>query len=465
MFEGLYLMTAQGGIKMNHYLLKQGIIVTDTEEFLGSIEVKDGKIKKVYRSGEVLPELAEIDLKGKYVFPGFMDSHVHMNEPGDSSREDLYHATAAAALAGITTVIDMPNSNTPVITDAKCLAMKIDCIEKNANINVAAWGALVNYNFEHLKELHDAGVKVFKSFLCDPDKGYTMLTNEEIRKAMKIVKEFDGVIGFHCEDNAVLQEYKKKALEEDGDTRIGYLHSRPVKAEYESAMEVIAAAKETGCTTYICHTSHPMILEAIEKAKEEGYKIYAESCPHYLLFTQDKYLEYGGRFKCCPPIRDHEARKGLLECFKNGKIDTIGSDHCPVPISFKEEEKYGCIDLFNGMSGLQSAVMAAFDYLVNQNGVSTSLFAKAFSSNIAKIFGLGDRKGAIKETYDADLTIVDPEKEWCVKPEELMYVNQYSPYDGCKGKGCAVMTILGGEIIMQDGVLLLERKGTFVAGK
>lgn len=446
---------------MQRYLIKNGTIVRNIEMFKGSVEIADGKIIKVYREGESLPEIAEIDVSGKLVFPGFMDSHVHMNEPGKTEREDISHATAAAAVGGITTVMDMPNSNNPIISNAENLEMKKECIKKSANVDVAAWGALVNYNFDKLEELNKAGVKVFKSFLCEPDAGYTVLTPEEIREAMNIIKSFGGVAGFHCENYPLLQKYRKEVLESMPDSREAYLKSRPVKAEYESAMEVIAAARETGCTTYICHTSHPSILEEIDKARKEGCTIYAETCPHYLIFTNEMYLKYGGRFKCCPPIRDEEARRGLLQCLKEGKIQTIGSDHCPVPEELKDESKFGYISLFNGMAGIQSAVQASFDYLVTKNQVSPTIFAQIFSTNIAKVFGLYGKKGDICEGFDADITIIDPKKEWKVKKEELLYVNKFSAYDDCEGIGCPVMTILRGEIIAKDGKLIMENRGCF----
>lgn len=446
---------------MQRYLIKNGTIVRSSEMFKGSIEIADGKIIKVYKENEALPEIAEIDASGKLVFPGFLDSHVHMNEPGKTDREDISHATAAAAVGGITTVMDMPNSNNPVIFNAENLELKKECITKSANVDVAAWGALVNYNLDKLEALNEAGVKVFKSFLCEPDTGYTVLSPEEIREAMKTIKSFGGVAGFHCENYPLLLKYRQEVLETMPDSREAYLKSRPVEVEYESAMEVIAAAKETGCTTYICHTSHPSILEEIDKARKEGFAIYAETCPHYLIFTNEMYLKHGGRFKCCPPIRDEEARKGLLQCLKEGKIHTIGSDHCPVPAELKDENKYGYIGLFNGMAGIQSGIQASFDYLVTKNQISPMIFAGIFSTNIAKIFGLYGRKGDICEGFDADITIIDPGKEWTVKKEELLYVNKFSAYDECSGTGCPVMTILRGEVIAKDGKLIVENHGCF----
>ena len=444
---------------MKDLLIEKGMIVTESTIFTGSVSVSDGKIDGIYREDAQLPKAEKIiDARGLMVFPGFIDTHIHLNEPGQTWREDIEHGTKAAAMGGITTLIDMPNTCNPPTYNCAAVAQKMKLINESAAIDVALWGALVNYNLENLKDLHDMGVCGYKCFVCDPGPGeYTSLTDEEMIHAMNIIRDFDGVAGFHCEDDSLITEITNRKRRAGTDTRQDYLETRCVEVELVAAKRVIENAKKTGCPTYICHTSHPMVAKEIGKARREGYPIYGETCPHYLLFTENDYLEKGGVFKCCPPLRSNEARSEMVECLLNDCLHTLGSDHCPVPAEDKDEKKYGCIDLHNGMAGNQSMVQATYDYLIRRKGLNPCFLTKIFSTNAARIFGLYGQKGDIKIGFDGDFTIIDPEKTWFVTQNELEYVNKYSAYDSMSGVGCPVITIVRGNIVAENG----EIKGKY----
>lgn len=442
-------------------LIKDGTIIRESETFIGSVAVAQGKITAVYHEGEHLPEAETvIDARGLMVFPGMIDTHIHLNEPGNTTHEDIAHGTAAAAVGGITTVIDMPNTSVPITNSVENLQLKLACAEKTASTDIAFWGSLLPDNFNQLPLLAEQGVCAFKSFLCDPE---TMLrSDDELREALKTIKSFGGVAGFHCEDLDIIEDREREKKEQGLDSRQDYLETRPVEAELRAVRRVLAINREVGCTVYICHTSHPAVAAEIGKARAEGYPVYGETCPHYFLLSQDDYLEKGGAYKCCPPMRDKPAAAAIWDCLCKGELDTLGSDHCPVTRAEKDESKYGCIPLFNGMCGCQSMVSAVFDYAVSKRHTDLSVIAGIFSTHAAKIFGLYGQKGDILPGFDGDFTIIDPQGEWEVKPEELLYVNRFSAYDGMKGKGTVAYTIVRGMTVARDGKLCITGAGKWV---
>lgn len=445
-------------------LIKNGTIVRANEMFRGSLGIDNEKISAIFHEGDLLPEANRvIDASGKLIFPGFIDAHVHMNEPGHPEREDILHATRAAALGGITTVIDMPNTNVPPTHNIKEIEVKKEKISQSAVVDVALWGALVNYNFDELEQMAENGVCVFKSFLCNPGPTYTNLNEEELVQALSIIHKFNGVAGFHCEDDTIINRLITEKKKVGKETRKDYLDTRPVEAELKAVKTIINAVRNTGCASYICHISHPDVVDVVKKAREEGLEIYAESGPHYLLFSEEDYLREGGRFKCCPPLRSDNCREKLVAMVAAGDIHVLGSDHCPFPAQEKDESIYGCIDTACGMAGIQSIVQATYDEFVNKRNYLPMIITAVFSTNPAKIFGLYGKKGDIAIGFDGDITIVDPELDWTVNPEELAYIHKCSAYDGLKGKGKPVFTILKGDIVMEYGVILQEQKGNFVA--
>ena len=445
---------------MEDLLIENGIIVRSNEMFYGSIAISNEKITAVYHDGESLPKAKNvIDAKEFMVFPGMIDTHIHLNEPGITHHEDIAHGTAAAAIGGITTVIDMPNLSIPPVYNVESLKKKLECIKNSAVTDVALWASLFPDNFDQLEELYNEGVCAFKSFMCDPEN---LLAPNQIEEAMSIIKSFGGVAGFRCEDMDILNQLTAEKEAQCLDSRKDYLETRPVEAELTAVKKLISIAKKTGCTTYICHTSHPMVAHEIQKARKEGYPIYGETCPHYFLFSQDDYLQKGGAYKCCPPLRDRKAATELLDCLVEGSLQTLGSDHCPVTLEEKDESKYGYINLHNGMGGCQSMVQATFDYMIHQKHLNPTLLASVFSTNAAKIFGLYGQKGDLLPGFDADVTIIDPNEPWEVKQEELLYVNRFSAYDGLKGIGCPVITLLRGKVIAMNGEIIGTNSGKYV---
>ncbi|MDY4078951.1 MAG: allantoinase AllB [Clostridium sp.] len=442
---------------METLFIKNAKIVKSDKIIDGGVLVKDGLIVDITNSGEEREAENILDLEGKYLFPGLIDGHVHFDEPGYEWREDFYSGTEAAAIGGVTTIIDMPLNNKPPVFEKEVFDAKKSIVEKKALIDYGFWGALLNYNLDKLQELNDAGVLAFKSFMCNPGEDYTSLNFEEIEKAMNIIKKFNGFAGFHCEDYDIIEKLQKQKLDENKITFKDYLESRPVEAEIKAVKDVIDIAEKTKCRVHICHVSSIEVAKIIKEAKNKGINVTAETCPHYLIFNEDDVIKGGAAFKCSPPLRKKEDADKLWEYLLDGTIDSICSDHSPATLEEKRDDgKDGAFGAWGGMNSVQFTLQVMFDYLINQKKLSPSIIYKILSENPAKIFGIYGKKGGIEIGFDADFTIADPNKKWKITKDSLKTKTKESAFIGLEGKGKAVGTIVRGKIIVLEDKIVGE---------
>jgi allantoinase len=446
-------------------LIKNGKIVTADAVKEGNILVKDGKIAAVLDAGVEVEAEKVIDATGKMVFPGAIDTHAHLNDPGFEWREDYEHGTAAAALGGYTTVVDMPLQNDPCMTNAEAFDFKEAKVSPNAYVDYCFWGGLTSYNFDDLKDLDEKGCVTYKSFIGPVSPDYESLNYGQAMEAMDIIKTFDGRAGFHCEDYSIIKNQEKRLRKEGRggfDDWKAHLDARPVVAEIVATDAIIEMAKATGCKVHICHVSHPAVAAKIKAAQDEGYDVTAETCTHYLTFSAQDVIDKGALYKCAPILQPQEAVEGMWEYVKAGVFAGIASDHSPCSYDEKFVEILGnkienIFDVWGGCSGIQSGFQATFSEGVVKRGVCPTVIANAMSVLPAKAFGIYGKKGDIKPGFDADLLIVDPDKEWEIKAEDLLYVNKISAFVGLKGKGMPVMTLVRGNVIQEDGKIVAEK--------
>ena len=448
---------------MYDLLIKNGKVVTVESVIEGNIAVKNGKISVILIKGEEPEAKKIIDAEGKYVFPGAIDTHAHLNDPGYTWREDYEHGTAAAAVGGYTTVIDMPLQNEPAMTTAEIFDKKESIVSPNAYVDYCFWGGLIPDNFDDLKALDEKGCVAFKSFIGPVSPDYSSLNYGQAYEAMEIIHSFDGRAGFHCEDYSMIKWQEQRMKKEGRLDWQGFLDSRPVAAEMLATVDMIELAKATGCKVHICHVSSPDVAQKIKEAQQEGYDITAETCSHYLSMTDKDVLENGPLFKCAPPLRSQEEVDRLWGYVEDGTFSGIASDHSPCSYAEKYEEILGqkienVFDVWGGISGIQSGVQVSFYEGCIKRGISPSTLAKVMAENPAKTFGIYGKKGALKPGFDADIILIDPEKEWEITSDSLKYVNKISAFVGMKGKGLPVCTIVRGEVVAQDGEII-DTKG------
>lgn len=439
---------------MFNLVIKNGKVVTPNRIFEGSICVNDGKIAAIVEAGNSVDAEQVIDAQGHYVFPGAIDSHAHLNDPGYGWREDYAHGSAAAAVGGCTTIVDMPLQNEPALTEAKIFDKKEEIVSPNAYVDYCFWGGLVDYNLDKLQELAEKGCVAFKSFIGPVSPDYVSLSIGQAKEALEILKECDARAGFHCEDYSIIKWEEARAQRKEKNDWQDFLNSRPVIAELIATQNILDLARELDAKVHICHVSHPRVAKIIRDAQLEGVDVTAETCGHYLTFTDQDVIKNGSLFKCAPPLREASAVEEMWEYVNNGTLSSVGSDHSPCELSEKSEEKHGVFGAWGGISGIQNVMQVVFSEGVVKRGYNPTLLARSLSEGPAKTFGIYGKKGAIEVGFDADLVILDPEREWEITPDSLFYLNKISAFVGLKGKGLPVCTLVRGQVVAKDGQLV-----------
>lgn len=402
-------------------IVRGGTVVTSRETFTADIAISAGVITEV---GPDLPEQAdEIDARGLWVLPGGIDSHVHFNEPGRTAWEDIAHGSAALAAGGYTCFIDMPLNNLPVTTTVGAFDLKLAAMQRSAKVDFGLWGGLVPDNLDELEPLVRRGVMGFKAFMCPSGiDEFPMCDERTLREGMDRIAELDSILLVHAEDPAMLREPA-------GPTPRDFLESRPPEAEVSAIKQAIAIARETECRLHIVHLSTAAGADVVANAVRDGVDVSAETCPHYLLYTEDDLDRMGGLGKCAPPLRSDGDRERMW------RIAMVVSDHSPSTLALKQGDDFRKI--WGGISGCQSTRQL----IAKRHGPE----GVAYTTSIhpAARFGLA-QKGDIAAGLDADLWIVDPEWEGAVRREDLLYKNAFSAHEGHSIIGRTVRTLVRG---------------------
>lgn len=370
------------------------------------------------------------------LLPGFVDTHVHINDPG-TDWEGFATATAAAAACGITTIVDMPLDSDPVTTSVAALRMKESAAEGNCAVAVGYWGGVVPDNLDRLAELAQAGVRGFKCFLADSgNPNFPHLTSEQLRTAMVRIAELDSLLLVHAESPAVLDASPRPV----GRRYRSFLASRPDAAEEDAVGLVVDTARETGARVHIVHVSSARVLPLLAAAKADGIAVTAETCPHYLTFGAEEIPDGGTEFAACPPIRDGANRESLWAALGDGTLDLVVSDHSPCHPRHKAAGNFG--RAFGGVSSLQLGPRAVWTQAVAR-GFGTAELSRWMSERPAALAGYPDR-GRIAVGLRADLCAFDPDTEDTVRAAELRHRHPVGPYDGVRLRGSVLQTWVAG---------------------
>ena len=328
---------------MYDLIIKNGKLVTPDRIYAADIAVQDGKYAAFLAPGSDAEAKEVIDAEGNLVFPGIIDCHAHLNEPGFEYREDFETGSRAAAVAGCTTLIDMPLNNDPSLMNKEIFDLKMGKISKHSYVDFGLWGGIVgdfdddpdsvHNNLADLVDLEKAGVAAFKGFTCPNGPLFPTVNMGNVREALEILKPYNALCGFHCEEYGQVLEREKKAkakTDMSREERIrAFLDSHDVWTEYVATKNVIDMARATDGRVHICHVSHPMVAQVVKDAQHEGLPITAETCPHYLGFTEDFVFEKGAPAKCTPPMRTKEDMEKLWDYVLDGTLSCVGSDHSP----------------------------------------------------------------------------------------------------------------------------------------
>ncbi|AYE35589.1 dihydropyrimidinase [Clostridium septicum] len=447
-------------------VIKNGTIVNASDVYRGDIGIKDGKILAISKELEYNAQNI-IDATGKYVFPGGIDPHTHMEMPfgGTFSSDDFITGTKAAACGGTTTIIDFavqPTGKTLNET-AKIWRDKADnrtCIDYGIHI------VITDMNGNIMNEIPDVINKGYSSFKVFMTYEGMRIDDEILMKTLLKVSENGGLTCVHAENYYVIKYLTEKLLSEGKTEPLYHALSRPDLCEAEAVSRSIKMAELCKTPLYIVHNSCKKSVIEIKRAREEGYHVIGETCPQYLLLSTDNYKEpnfNGAKYVMSPPLRDKENWKYMWEALKKDNLQVIATDHCPF---FMNQKKLGINNFTkipNGAPGVELRMALIYTYGVLENNMSLSRFVEVTSTNAAKIFGLYPQKGSIVVGSDADLVVFDPNKETVVTKSMLNENVDYTPYEGFKLKGYPELTLLRGEIIAKDGKYLgKEGSGRFI---
>ena len=453
--------------------IKNARIIEDDQLKTVSIYVEKGKIKDIAPGDNaLLPAEKEIDLKGNMVFPGFIDPHVHFDDPGFTEREDFETGTRSAAAGGITTIIDMPCTSIPPVTSGPNFDYKLNIVKPKAYVDFAFWGGITPQQVESgeykksLKELKDRGIVGVKFYTISGMELYPRMSVPNMDKAFRLMKELNLVCAIHAEDYYLVDYYSHLMQEIGREDPESWSEGRTYEAEPEAIWSVVGITKKVGNKLHIVHLSTGEGLNIIRWAKAHGADITTETCPQYLVFTMEDFKKLGSVLKIAPPLRKKEDKEELWKGLKDGSIDFICTDHA----AGKYPEEKSSADIWKnyaGIPGTQLVAPSVFCYGYHEGRLSLAEIQKLMSENAAKRYGLYPQKGAIKVGSDADFSVVDLDKEWTVEPSRLESKGKYSPFAGNKFKGKIYMTIVRGEIVYREdeGVIGKRGYGQFVKNK
>ncbi len=410
-------------------VIRNGRFADFTKKFTGDVEV-------------------ERDGQSCILLPGFIDGHVHLNEPGRSSWEGLLCGTRALAAGGVTTFFDMPlNSNPPCLT-AQDLHAKRALAMKKSLMDFGLWGGLVPGNASEIAGLAKAGAIGIKSFLSPSGLAEFPQTDlKTLKTGASACAKHNLVLGVHAEDPEILD--LMQGIEHSGNLAPWekFVRSRPELAEFKAVEMCIRVAAETGCAFHIVHVSSPEALDLIQKARRRGVDISSETCPHYLLLDPACMESLGARAKCAPPLRFEPTRRALWSALQAGRITTLGSDHSPCLPGMKLRKDFE--KAWGGISGAQHGLLL-FMQEARRRRLPWKNLVNWTSQNTAKRFGL-KRKTGLKLGADADFVLLQKQESLAIREEELLSRHPLSPYVGRQLEWRVAGTYVRGRAVYENG--------------
>jgi len=437
-------------------------VVTPEGVRAATLHIREGLIESIARYDDLPSNKNVYDAGESVVMPGLVDTHVHIDEPGRTEWEGFETATRAAAAGGVTTLIDMPLNSIPATTTVAALDAKRAAARGKCTVNVGFWGGVVPGNAGDLRALHEAGAFGFKCFMVPSGvDDFVHVTEDDLRVALPILAELNAPLMVHAELPGPIEEASAKLAKSNPAKYRTWLLSRPPSAETKAVEMMIRLAREFDAQVHIVHLSSELSVPLIRRAKKEGLRITAETCPHYLFFTAGSIKNGRTEFKCAPPIRDLRTRKKLWEALRKGTIDSIVSDHAPSPPAMKCLETGDFLKAWGGIASLQLGLPAVWTKMrAGRN--SLMQLAHWMCGGPARLAGMEKYKGAIAIGYDADIVVWNPEKRFIVRPTMLQHRHKLTPYADQLLRGTVEATFLGGEMIYDRGRFLGAPNGALL---
>ncbi len=442
-------------------LIRNGtLVLPDAPPTRGDLAVADGRIVVI---GEEIEEGArdEIDATGLVILPGVIDAHVHFNEPGRAEWEGFATGTRALAAGGTTTYFDMPLNAHPPTLDAWSFDLKCRAAEAASLVDFALWGGLVPGDLDRLDELAARGVVGFKAFMSNSGiSDFEAVDDLTLLEGMARAARLGKIVAVHAESDQITGRLAARAVAEGRTGVRDYLRSRPVVAELEAIERAITFAAETGCALHIVHVSTGWGVDLVASARARGVDVSCETCPHYLVLSEDDMERLGAIAKCAPPLRDQAEQDALWRHLTGGMLPMVASDHSPAPPEMKRDGDF--FKVWGGISGCQSLLPLLLSEGYHRRGIPLSTLARVMSTFVARRFGLDAHKGRLAVGAHADLVLVDLDASAVLAAEDLHYRHRHSPFVGRQLRGQVVRTLLRGTTTFLDGAIVSGPIGRLV---
>jgi dihydropyrimidinase len=440
-------------------LIKNGTIVTAVDTYQADVWVENGVIVGITHQSFADPRADHvIDAAGKYVMPGGIDAHTHLDMPfgGTTSSDDFETGTLAAAHGGTTSIVDFA-----IQTKGQTLRQGLDTWHQKAEGKAA-----VDYGFHMITtDVNDVtlaemgalvreGVSSFKLFMAYP--GVLMCDDGQIFRAMQKAHEIGGLICMHAENGLAIDVLVQQAVAMGMTAPKYHSLTRPQVAEAEGTHRALALAEMAQSPVYIVHLSASRALDKVMEARDRGMPAYAETCPQYLFCSFEEHLDQpgfeGAKFVCTPPMRPKAMQEDLWRGLRTNDLSVVSTDHCPFCMKGQKElgqESFAKIP--NGMPGIETRLYLLWDGGVRTGRITMNRFVEITSTAPAKIFGLYPKKGTIAVGADADIIVWDGDKEHTLSQKTLHMRVDYSPFEGQKVKGMATHVLSRGKVVVEQG--------------
>ncbi len=439
-------------------IVRNGTVVNSDGSFEADIAIADGRFAEIAAPGHLSVTRAEdeIDARGRYVLPGVIDGHVHFREPGLEYKEDWGSGSRAAVMGGVTTVLDMPNT-LPTTSTPEYVELKQRLAEEKAYCDFGLLGLVVQENVDQLVPMARAGVTGYKCFLGETIGNIPAPDDGMLLDAMRQVREAGLRVGFHAENNAIMQHRIRQLKAEGRTDPLAHVEARPAIAEVEAIQRVALFARHTGTKIHIFHLSSRDGLETIDEWRGKGVDVTCETGAHYCFLSSEDMRTLGPMLRMNPPVREPGHGDALLRGLVEARVNGIATDHSPHKLEEKMNDDIW--KAISGFAGVETSVRLFLTYAVNTGRMTLSQYVRVSSEGPARTWDLFPRKGGIRPGADGDLTIVDLEREGVIEAARMHGKNNHNPFEGHRTRGEAVATVVRGQVVMRDGELVGSARG------
>src|SRR6202789_3476718 len=443
---------------MTRTLIKGGTIVTAVDTYAADLAVEGERIAAIFAPGSGPPGAYDVTIgaPGKYVVPGGIDGHPHLDMPfgGTNSSDDFETGTLAAAYGGTTSIVDfaIQTKGAPLQRGPDPLHRKA---EGKAAVDYAFHMIMTDVNDRTVPEMQavvDQGVTSFKMFMAYP--GVLFVDDGQIFRGMQRAGEIGALICMHAENGIPIDILVQQALAKGHTAPIYHGLTRPQIAEAEGTFRAICLAEMAGAPVYMVHLSAERALKQVVEARDRGLPVFAETCPQYLFLSEDDLARpgfEGAKYVCTPALRPSSMQEDLWRGLRTHDLQVVSTDHCPFCMKGQKElGKDSFAKIPNGMPGVETRLYLLWDGGVRAGKISMNRFVEITSTAPAKIFGLYPKKGTIAVGADADLVVWDPEKKHVLSQKTLHMRVDYSPFEGQEVTGAPSNVLSRGNVVVQD---------------